>query len=175
MIFPPDHTVFVLFNAKMAIVTHGIPFNERCRKRHCRPMGHYLVFCCCTSNENSSLKTSKIRWICLISSKNRCLKHRFFTLFRRALKRARDCLSMKPDSLTMSERFAGKVRQVWAICRFFSSCLSKFTQTWWAFQARNRERNAEPHKKAADTSCTSGFRLYSFACAEKHLARNPAV
>ena len=54
MIFPPDHNVFALFNAKMAIVTHGNPFNDRCRKRHCRPMGHYLVFCCCTCNENSS-------------------------------------------------------------------------------------------------------------------------
>ena len=54
MIFPADHNVFALFNAKMTIVTHGNPFNERCRKRHCRPMGHYLVFCCCTSNENSS-------------------------------------------------------------------------------------------------------------------------
>ena len=43
-------------NAKMAIVTHGNPFNERCRKRHCRPMGHYLAFCCCTCNENSSRK-----------------------------------------------------------------------------------------------------------------------
>ena len=59
MIFPPDHNVFALFNAKMAIVTHGNPFNERCRKRHCRPMGHYLVFCCCTSNENSRGKIRK--------------------------------------------------------------------------------------------------------------------
>ena len=58
MIFPADHNVFALFNAKMAIVTHGILFNERCRKRHCRPMGHYLLFCCCTSNENSRAKVT---------------------------------------------------------------------------------------------------------------------
>lgn len=59
MIFPADHNVFALFNAKIAIVTHGNPFNERCRKRHCRPMGHYLVFCCCTSNENSRDEISR--------------------------------------------------------------------------------------------------------------------
>ena len=81
------------------------------------------------------LKTSKNLWICLISSKNLCSKHRFFALFRRTLKCARDCPSMEPDFLAESELFAGKVHRVWAICRFFSPSLSCFTQTWCTFQA----------------------------------------
>ncbi len=43
MIFHPDHNVFALFNAKMAIVTHGNP-SMNVVVCHCRPMGHYLVF-----------------------------------------------------------------------------------------------------------------------------------
>ena len=94
---------------------------------------------------NFCLNASKNLWICLISSKNLCPKYRIFALFRLAfqahfsggtLKRARDCPSKEPDFLAMTERFAGKVHQVWAICRFFSSCLSKFTQTWCSFQAQ---------------------------------------
>ena len=43
---------------------------------------------------------------------------------------------MEPDFLVESEQFAGILHEVWAICRFFSSSLSKFTQTWRTFQAR---------------------------------------
>ena len=89
-------------------------------------------------------KHQRIGGFCLISSKNLSPKHRFFALFRRAFRDVTfesevsfTSTLMEPDFLAKSERFAGKARHVWAICRFFSPCLGKFTQTWCSFQAQN--------------------------------------
>ena len=43
--------------------------------------------------------------------------------------------SLQPEKCIKSEWFAGFSRHVWAICLFFSLCLSTFAQTWCAFQA----------------------------------------
>ncbi len=146
-------------------------------------MGHYLLFCCCTSNENSSLKTQKKLWICLILSKNLCLKYRFFVLFRRALNKLQlglktyrglpsgslifsSSLSNLPEKHVMSEWF----------CRFFSMSLSKFTQTSCTFQARGvpAEKPAQlamylPRKPRSSRRTCRETRAARVA----HLARNP--
>ena len=128
-------------------------------------------------------------WICLISSKNLCLKHRFFVLFRRVsnklqlgLKTYRglpsgslifsSSLSNLPEKHVMSEWF----------CRFFSPSLSKFTQTSCAFQARGvpaekpvqlawRIWRETPRARSSRRTCRETRALESPACARVHTKR----
>ena len=84
-----------------------------------------------------------------IQAKNLCLKYRFFALFRRALRRSQGALQWSlifssslndlPEKRTMSE---------W-LCRFFSPCLSKLTQTSCAFQARVEHLARNPRARMA--------------------------
>ena len=84
----------------------------------------------CTCFENSSLNTLKNLWICLILLKNRCLKYRFFALFRQAFRDVpfgssvvswalssslifSPSLNDLPEKCTESELFAGFSRHIW--------------------------------------------------------------
>ena len=65
----------------------------------------------------------------------------------------------EPDFLAMSEQFAGKVHHVWAICRFFSPCLSAFTQTWHTFQACSTHTNHRTKSSTLREDRALGLRL----------------
>ena len=66
----------------------------------------------CKESVTFACSQQRICGFCLISSKNRCPKHRFFALFRRGLKRVRAHPSREPDVIVMSEQFAGKAHHV---------------------------------------------------------------